>query len=411
MRNSSDRSDDTQVGPVDLRGHLLAVPVDFRIALTRIRFSHHILIQMRTDDATGVGEGILYRTLPHQAGALFGSLVRPALAEGGMLNTGPEEQRAWLAELATASPALAYAVDTALWDLRGRADGRPVADLLGGTQRRHIPITEQIFIRDWATAEAELDAILSRGTRRLKVKIGVNPQADLEAVRCVRAFVGPEVEIRVDVNHAYTLAEGEPLYHTLADLGVLALEEPLRLQDWPNLRALRQRVGLPVILDESVLSLEDLRAAIAEEAIDILNIKLTRVGGISQALRYAEVCRQHGVQVAIGCTEDLGVGTAAIAHLAATLPQVHSTEGLGSIRLGFDLTAEPWNLQDGALAVPQGPGLGMTLPADWQDRLPHQVQFFDLDNGGWPLRTFSYYALWFQRASNVIWRIRRKVER
>ncbi len=411
MRNSSDGSDDTQVRPVNLRGHLLAVPVDFRIALTRIRFSHHVLIQLRADDTTGVGEGILYRTLPHQAGALFSSLIRPAFADGRVLNASSERQRDWLAELTTASPALAYAVDTALWDLRGRAEGRSVAELLGGTQRRHISVTEQIFIRDWPTAEAELDDILSRGTRRLKVKIGVNPQADLEAIRRVRAFVGPDVEIRVDVNHAYTLAEGEPLYRALADLGVLALEEPLRLRDWPRLRTLRQRVGLPVILDESVLSLEDLQAAIAQEAVDILNIKLTRVGGISQALRYAEECRQHGVQVALGCTEDLGVGTAAIVHLAAALPEVHSTEGLGSIRLGFDLISEPWNVQDGTLAVPQGPGLGVTLPAEWQDRLPRRLRCFDLDDGGWLLTAFSHYALWLQRASNVMWRVRRKVER
>lgn len=400
----------TDVSVVSVDGHFLAVPVDFRIALAHIRFSHHLLIGLEAGDVTGVGEGVLYRTLPHQAADLFRRLARPAV-EDGLLGATPGEQEARVTQLTTASPALAYAVDTALWDLRGKEAGRSIADLLGGPRRRHIPITEQIFIRDWPTAETELAAILARGTRRLKVKIGVGPQADLEAIRRVRAFVGPEIEIRVDVNHAYSLAEGEPLYWALADLGVLALEEPLHVRDWSSLRALRRRVGVPVILDESILSLNDLRAAIAGEAMDALNIKLTRVGGISQALRYAEVCHQHGVEIALGCNEELGVGTAAIAHFAAALPEVHSTEGIGPLRLGFDLIAEQWEVRNGTLTLPEGPGLGVALPTGWADQLPRRVRCFNLSEGGWRLRVFSHYARWFQRSNNLLWRVQRRRRR
>jgi L-alanine-DL-glutamate epimerase-like enolase superfamily enzyme len=292
--------------------------------------------------------------------------------------------------------------------MRAKKAGKAVVDLLGGKRRPHVPITEQIFIRDWPTAEEELEGILSRGTRQIKVKIGTSPQADRKALHRVRAFVGPGVEIRVDANHAYTLAEGEPLYRALADLGVLAFEEPLSLRDWSGLQALRQRLGMVVILDESILSLDDLQAAIAQDAIDILNIKLTRVGGISQALRYAELCSQHGVEVALGCSEELGVGTAAIVHLAAALPQVHSVEGLGPERLGFDLIAEQWALTDGMLACPESPGLGVTLPAAWVDRLPSAVRHFNLSEGGGRLRIFSHYARWFQRANNLLWRAQRR---
>jgi L-alanine-DL-glutamate epimerase-like enolase superfamily enzyme len=392
-------------------GYLFAIPVDFLIALARIRFSHHLLIQLHDDGLSGIGEGILYRTLPHQAADLFRHAVRPAVEGDDLLSSSVAEQEAWLAQLAAASPALAYAVDTALWDLRAKKAGKAVVDLLGGKRRRRVPITEQIFIRDWPTAEAELDGILSRGTRQIKVKIGTSPQADLEALRRVRAFVGPEVEIRVDVNHAYTTAEGEPLYRSLADLGVSALEEPLPVRHWPGLRALRQRLGIPVILDETILTLGDLQVAIADEAIDILNIKLTRVGGMSQALHYADLCHQHGVQVAIGCSEELGVGTAAIVHLAAALPEVHSVEGLGPQRLGFDLVAEQWALTDGMLTCPEGSGLGVTLPGTWAHLLPNGVRCFSLSAGGAGLRIFSHYARWFQRANNLLWRMQRRRDR
>jgi len=390
-----------------VEGHLLSVPVDFHIALGRIRFSHHVIIQLCADGLTGIGAGVLYRTPPYQAGQIFVQIIRPAIKAGVVSDASPEERAAWIAKLAVRSPALAYAVDSALWDLQGKQRGARVIDLLGGPQHERIPITEQIFIRDWSTAARELEAILARGCTRLKLKIGVNPAIDLETARRVRAMVGPETEIRVDANRAYSLEEGAPLYGALADLGILALEEPLVRRNWAALRALRHRVGLPIILDENVLSLEDLEQAISEEAIDILNIKLTRVGGISQALRYAAICQAHGVQAAVGCTEDLGIGMAAILHTAAALPVVHSVEGIGPLRLGFDVIEERWPVQAGTLGLPQAPGLGVTLPDEWRRRLPRDVRCFALP-GGWSLRAFSLYAHWFQRANNALWRLQRK---
>jgi len=392
---------------VRVDGHLLAVPVDFCISSARIRYSHHLVVQLRAGDLVGAGEGVLYRTQPHQVASLFQRLVQPAVEKRHLLSSGSKELETWSEMLASASPALAYAVDTALWDLKGKEAGRPVAELLGGARRQRIPITEQIFIRHWPKAEVELDAMLSRGTRRLKLKVGAGPQVDLESARRVRAFVGPEFEIRVDANRAYSLADGEALYKGLADLGILALEEPLSGRNWSDLRALRRRVGLPVVLDENVLNLDDLQDAIAEDAIDILNIKLTRVGGISQALKYAEICRRHDVEVAIGCAEDLGIGMAAILHTAAALPDIHSAEGIGPLRLGFDLVTDQWEVKDGALTLPRGSGLGVTLREDWAGQLPCHVHCFDLSRKGWQLQAFSRYARWFQRANNVLWRAHR----
>jgi L-alanine-DL-glutamate epimerase-like enolase superfamily enzyme len=390
-----------------VEGHLLSIPVDFHIALGRIRFSHHVVIHLCADGLTGIGAGVLYRTPPYQVGQLLDRVVRPAIKAGVVSEASPEEQAEWIAKLAALSPALAYAVDSALWDLQGKQRGERVVDLLGGPQQERIPITEQIFIRDWSSAARELEAIIARGCTRLKLKIGVNPAIDLETVRRVRAMVGPEMEIRVDANRAYSLEEGAPLYSALADLGILALEEPLAGRNWAALRALRRRLGLPVILDENVLSLDDLDQAIGEESIDILNIKLTRVGGISQALRYVAICQAHGVQTAVGCTEDLGIGMAAILHTAAALPVVHSVEGIGPLRLGFDVIDERWPVQAGTLGLPEAPGLGVALPDEWRRRLPHDVRCYALP-GGRSLRAFSVYAHWFQRANNALWRLQRK---
>lgn len=387
--------------------HLLAVPVKLRIALARILFSQHIFVQLESNGLTGVGTGVLYRAKPHQAGHLLRRTVLPWWAQvcGAQVPADWVEQaRQW----AGISPAVAYAVDTALWDLRGRADGQSLSAMLGGVLHSQVDLTEQIFIHDWATAEAELSAILTRGTRRLKLKIGASPAADLEVVRRVRAFVGPNVEIRVDANRAYSLSESKLLYRSLADLGVLAFEEPLRLRDWAALRALRRRLGVSVILDESILSLNDLKAAIDGQALDILNVKLTRVGGVTLAREYIDLCQQHGIGVAIGCTEDLGIGTAAIVHLAASLDDCHSVEGVGPLRLGFDVATPVWSVQDGALRVPEAPGLGVTLREDWLAHLPEHVQWFDLMAQPARLWAFSHYSRLLQRAENVRLRIARR---
>jgi L-alanine-DL-glutamate epimerase-like enolase superfamily enzyme len=214
---------------------------------------------------------------------------------------------------------------------------------------------------------------LPAGTRTAKLKIGTSPAADLEVVRRVLAF-----------------------------------EEPLRLRDWAALQALRGRLGVPVILDESILSLNDLKAAIDGQALDILNVKLTRVGGVTLAREYIDLCQQHGIGVAIGCAEDLGIGTAAIVHLAASLKSCHSVEGVGPLRLGFDVVTPDWSVQDGTLRMPEGPGTGVTLCEDWLTRVPEHVQWFDLAGHPARLWAFSHYSRFLQRAENVRLRIARR---
>jgi len=390
-------------------GFLVSAPVDFAIARSRIRYSHHVFVHLRAEGVDGWGEGALYRATLHQVARLFADRVRPWIESLQHSATADVAAESRLCELAKHSPSLAYAVDTALLDLRSRAERRSVAALLGGARRDVLPLTEQLFIQDWATTEGELESILARGTRCLKVKIGSSPAQDLSSIRRIRDRVGDAVEIRVDANRAYTLAEGLGLYRRLADLGVLGLEEPLHWRRWSELRDLRRKVGLPIILDESIQQPATLRQAIDAHAVDVLNLKLSRTGGISLARPYLDLCLQHGLQVAVGCSEELGIGTAAIAHMAAVLPALHSMEGLGPLRLGFDIVAEPWAAQGGALRLPEGIGLGVAPHGHWREHLPRLVHSYDLSRGPRQIWLFSSYSRLLQRANNVLWRARRRV--
>jgi L-alanine-DL-glutamate epimerase-like enolase superfamily enzyme len=389
---------------------LVSFAVRFDISRARILFSHHVVVTVEAAGLRGAGSGVLYRSTPWTARQLWHRRVRPGLAAlapepAGWETTWP----AWLEAVARSEPGLAFAADAALWDLRGRAVGQPVAALLGGAFRETVPVTEQLFLGNWTRSEAALGAILARGTRRVKLKIGLGPAHDLELVRRVRAVVGPDVELRIDANRAYRYDESLALYRQLAGLGVLALEEPLR-EPWPALSQLREATGLPVMLDESVLSLDDLQAAVAARAIDSLNLKLTRVGGLSPALAYRRACDQAGVAVSIGCNEDLGPGMAAIVHLAAATPGLYAMEGVGHLRLGVDLVDEPMPIVAGHVAVPAGAGLGVHLPEDWQARLAPYATVLDLDTASArQVRGFSLWTRTRQRATNLMYRALRRL--
>ncbi len=192
---------------------------------------------------------------------------------------------------------------------------------------------------------------------------------------------------------------------------MVAVEEPIRYRDPEELARFREDVGLPVMLDESILSVEDLERAIEADGIDSLNIKLSRVGGLSQALVYRRLCEEAGVAVSIGCSEDVGPGMASILHLAASTEQLASTEGVGHMRLGADLIQETMAIEEGRVNVPTAPGLGVTLHRDLRAHLKGRAQVLDLSTApAWLARGRSVYHRNRQRAATLVHRIRRSMQ-
>jgi L-alanine-DL-glutamate epimerase-like enolase superfamily enzyme len=270
-------------------------------------------------------------------------------------------------------------------------------------------VTDQIFIADWEQSAYELAEIIGRGTTKLKVKTGISPAKDIRLIRQIRELVGNDVEIRVDANRAYSLADSLPMYKTLADLGVLAVEEPLNNQ--ADLSRFRRESGLPVMLDESILTLTDLEEAIAAQAIDSLNIKLTRVGGISEALAYQQMCEAAGVAVSLGCNEDLGPGMAAILHMAAASTGLYAMEGIGRLRLNTDFIAEEMVIQNGCVPLPEGNGLGVHLDDKFSENLKQSAHVFDLSTTSpWLMNGVSHFFRNKQRTATAVYRLQRRFQ-
>ncbi len=258
-------------------------------------------------------------------------------------------------------------LEEALWDVEARQKGISVARLLGGT-RPHIESGVSVGIQD--TLEELIDKVgdyLAQGYRRVKVKI--KPGWDVEVVRALRER-WPDVPLMVDANSAYTLADAGHLA-ALDGFGLMMIEQPLAYDDIYEHSLLQPRLRTPICLDESIHTPAHARAALELGSCRIINIKPGRVGGLAQARRIHDLCRERNAPVWCGGLLEVGIGRAhnvAIASLPGyTLPGDVSASARYFER---DVVSPPFRLNpDGTIHVPTGPGIGVEVDRDFLDHV------------------------------------------
>ena len=160
---------------------------------------------------------------------------------------------------------------------------------------------------------------VSEGFRTLKLKVGTDAATDVARVRACREGAGPDVALRVDANTGWDCLEAVRVIRALEDAGVdlELVEQPVGRRDLLGLAHVRRHVETPVMADESVFDLEDLVALVRHRAADLVNLKISKSGGITPALELADVARKHGLGVSVGCMIESAVGVSAAAALAA----------------------------------------------------------------------------------------------
>ena len=270
---------------------------------------------------------------------------------------------------------LAGAVETARLDAQLRADGRSLAEHLGAT-RDAVDVGVAIGIAPGI--DELLDEVgqrIGEGYRRIKLKI--QPGWDVEPVAAVRERFGNDVALHVDGNGAYERSHAEHLAE-LDRFGLLMLEQPLPAGDVDGHAELARRVRTPICLDESITSDTDLDQALMKGACSIVNIKPARLGGVVAAKRVHDRCVAADVPVWCGGMLETGIGRAANLALAA-LPGFTLPSDLSASDRYFatDLT-EPFELENGRLTVPTGPGIGITPLPDVLDAVARRGEVFQV---------------------------------
>jgi O-succinylbenzoate synthase len=269
------------------------------------------------------------------------------------------------------------AIETACWDIQARRAGVPLWQLLGGV-REEIACGVSIGIQE--TVEALLDKIgseLAAGYQRIKIKI--KPGWDASIVERVRAGF-PGIQLMVDANSAYTLDEA-PLFQEMDEYDLMMVEQPLAYDDMVDHARLQAQIKTPVCLDESIRSSEDARKAIEMGACRIVNVKLGRVGGHSEARKVEAACRVKNVPVWCGGMLESGIGRAhniALATLEGfTLPGDVSA----SARYWEEDVIEPpvTVSAHGTIAAPTAPGIGFEIKQKRIDALTVRKESYTAD--------------------------------
>ncbi len=250
-------------------------------------------------------------------------------------------------------------LEMALWDLRGKREGRSLREMLGGVRER-VAVGVSVGIQP--TVEALLETVtayVEQGYGRVKLKI--KPGRDVAEVQAVRrAF--PDLPLQVDANSAYTLESAQAL-KPLDDLNLLLIEQPLAEDDLWDHHKLQALFQTPICLDESITSPRHARQALEMDACRVINIKQGRVGGLRNAKAIHDLAQAQGVPVWCGGMLETGIGRAANLALAS-LPNFALPGDISATERYYerDITVERFTLNpDSTITVPGGPGLGVTV--------------------------------------------------
>jgi cis-L-3-hydroxyproline dehydratase len=293
--------------------------------------------------------------------------VPGALAEmgPGLIGADPTSPRAVTALMDRLLSGHAYAkspVDIACWDILGQAVGAPVATLLGGRLVDEYPLYRAISQGPPDVMATSVNQYREEGYRKFQLKVGGVPEDDIARVRAVAGVLEPGDVLIADANTGWLPHQALRVAGAIADIDCY-LEQPC-----PTLReclVVRERTRLPFVLDEVITGFGPFIQAIHAGAMDVINIKISRIGGFTKARELRDACERLGIGMTIEDSWGGDIATAAISHLAGSTAPGHlftSTDfnSYVDLRLAEDA---PRRL-GGRLRVPDGPGLGIHVEVD-----------------------------------------------
>ena len=337
--------------------------------------SPYLIVRVHTDEGLiGLGEATLSarwsgETSPSSVAILQGRIGPTLVGEDPTQITALRQKMDGAIKY---HPFTKAAVEMALWDLAGKAVGLPVYQLLGGKVRDEVPIKMVVGAFETSKAVALAKRFLDWGAGCLKVKVGTDPAADLQRVRAVRELAGPEIPIGIDANCGWDLSTARQTLRELQQYNILFAEQPIPPDDPAMLAELRRTVEVPLMADESIFTINEAWHLTALRAVDILSVYPGKHGGIAAAREIAHVAQAAGIVCSMGSNLELGIGTAAMLHLAVAEPAIASetypADLIGPLYHQADLLTEPLSLGPKTARVPEGPGLGVELDEAQLDR-------------------------------------------
>lgn len=343
---------------MQLKYTLLELPLEFTFTISRSSkdVAHTVLLELTTQyqgqSYTGLGEAVptrFYGEDPNTVIDFYERIQAEGLLDG--LNPFNLQDLADRLQGYTKNMSAKAAIDMAVHDIQGKILDVPLYQIWGLDPNRAPKTSYTIGIADIDTVKHKTEVALSRGYDILKVKMGA-PQ-DLEVLQVIRKMA-PTATIRVDANAAWKVDEALEMLPILKEYGVEFVEEPLHLKSSEaDYERLKEESPLPLMADESCHTLRDIPRCAAY--FHSINLKPTKTGGLSEALRMIHAAKAHELKIMLGCFTETSVANTAFAHLSPLVDYADLDGGLLLAKDPFDGVKFVGN----QIGLPQRPGIGV----------------------------------------------------
>ena len=254
-------------------------------------------------------------------------------------------------------PYVKSAIDMACWDLLGKVAGLPVCNLLGGRYGEDVVLYRAISQRPAKEMADNVADYRAQGYRRFQLKVGGNPNDDIERIRAVRSVLQPSDKLVADANTGWLMHEAMRVVGAVRDLDVY-IEQPC--PSYQQCLSVRRNTNLPFVLDEVIDSVDAILRGAADGAMDVVNIKISKFGGLTKAKQARDLCVALGIAMTLEDSWGGDIITAAIAHLAHSTPTdfLFTSTDFNSYVTQSIATGAPQRV-DGRMAAGEKPGLGI----------------------------------------------------
>lgn len=350
--------------------HLYAIhlPLHEPFVISYHTYKHmpSVIVKIETDEGIiGYGEGVADEHVTGESAEGVYQIIKNTIGPF-LLGQNPmeiEKIHEIMDKSIYAAPTAKAAIDIACFDILGKKLKQPVYQLIGGRYHDEFPITHVLSIAEPDKMAKEAALMVEKGYKSFKIKVGTNVTEDVERIKAVRAQVGEDKAIRIDVNQGWINSSTTLVaLHKLRDCNLDWVEQPVIADDIDGMVEIKTKTSIPLMIDEGLKGTREIREIIQKRAADKVNIKLMKCGGIYPAVKLAHQAELAGIECQVGSMVESSVGSAAGYHVAFSKKIITSVELTGPLKFSKDIGNLAYDVP--FIRLTEKPGLGIGVNED-----------------------------------------------